>query len=44
MSTADVANRILFRTLQQNPGLGADKVVPVHNQASCHEVLLGVGV
>jgi len=43
MSTADVANRILFRALQQNSGLGADKVVSMHNQASCHEVLLGVG-
>jgi hypothetical protein len=44
MSTADVANRILFQTLQQNSGLGAVKVVPMHNQASCNEVLLGVEV
>jgi len=44
MSTADIANRILLQTLQQNSGLGADKVVPMHNQASCHEVLSGVEV
>jgi hypothetical protein len=44
MSTADVANRILFQTLQQNSGLGADKVVPMHNRTSCHGVLLGVKV